>query len=265
MKLILFSQRALAWAKHVLGWGGKVGTIGAFGCYDTVCAMIAINAGIKTLTYSGASHPTNPATFDELATSRKVFLKDPTGTFDFLSDHALDDALPNRFKTYAYNGFRADLIAKAIPKPDQYVYLHIVNPRIGVETHYVWALSLTNIADPWYGSSVPLANYGGPAAIAKTYIATALPVKAATAPVATKPAPVATPTPTAPPVPVQAPAAAIPEPPAPDFVPPCAISQPSAPPPEFDPRLIAFGRALIAFVFHLVATILNRPTNKEAK
>ncbi len=164
MGLTFFSQRALAWAKHVLGWGPALGTIGAFGCYDSVCAMIAYAAGFRTM---------NPATFDELATAKRIFVKDSTGTYDFLPDNALDLAFPGRFKTTSSNGFNRAAIVAAIPTPDTYAYLHISTKA--VPTHYVWALGTDAIADPWYGKEGSLAGYGGPAAIVKTYTVKLLP------------------------------------------------------------------------------------------
>lgn len=154
----IYNQRDPRWATHVLGWGPGLGTIGAYGCYDTVCATIAEDAGIHVF----------PSTFDVLATNKRIFLRDPSGTYDFLPDNALDLVFPGRFKTVAYAGFRRDLIAAAIPTKDTYAYVHISTPT--VPTHYVLMLGTDAIADPWYGKVGSLASYGGPGAVVKTYI-----------------------------------------------------------------------------------------------
>ena len=167
-----FSQRDPKYAGHPLGWGPKDGTIGEFGCYNCVCAMIAWACGL---------HYT-PVMFDVLATALKVFVRDSTGTYDFLPDNALDVVFPGRFKTVAYSGFRADLITAAIRAKNQYAYLHI--STASVPTHYVWALGLNAIADPWWGRVGALAGYGGPGAVVRTHIVEFIPP-----PVVVKPKP----------------------------------------------------------------------------
>ena len=74
----LYSQRDPRWAGHALGWGPALGTIGGYGCYVTVLAMIAKACG----------YPHTPATLDALLTTRHLFMRDPTGTFDLLPDRA---------------------------------------------------------------------------------------------------------------------------------------------------------------------------------
>lgn len=209
--MLFYSQRDPKWASHPLGWGPRLGTIGAFGCYDTVCAMIANDAGL----------PCNPVGFDVLATAKRIFVRDPTGTFDFLPDNALDLVFRDRFRTIAYNGFRKDLIAAAIPTKDTYAYVHI--STAAVPTHYVLMLGTDAIADPWYGKRGSLAGYGGPGAVVKTYIVRALPppvdVKPPAPPVVVAP-PVVTPPE---PIPVEIP-------PSPNPVPPAPVPLPTPPP-----------------------------------
>ncbi len=191
MSIVLYSQRDPKYASHVLGWGPLLGTIGQYGCYDTVCAMIAASAGVAS----------DPVSFDMLATSRGEFLRDPTGTYDFLPDNALDIAFPGRFHTTYFPGFRADLIAAAIPRPNQYAYGHIVTAS--VPTHFVWFMDTLREADPWYGSIGPLSGYGGPTAIQKTYIVDFIPLPPP--PAIAEPSPVVVPSPTPVPLPTPPP------------------------------------------------------------
>lgn len=175
----IYSQRDPKWASHTLGWGPGLGTIGAYGCYDTVCAMIATDIGLRVF----------PSTFDVLATNKRIFLRDPSGTYDFLPDDALDRVFPDRFKTTAYAGFRGDLIKAAVLAPNTYAYVHISTPT--VPTHYVLMTGTDSIADPWYGKIGSLSSYGGVGAVVKTYIVRVLPppVVVVTPPVVKPPAP----------------------------------------------------------------------------
>jgi hypothetical protein len=212
--MLLYSQRDPRWANHVLGWGPALGTIGQYGCLDTVSAMIAYDAG----------HPYNPATIDELFTARQIFVREPTGTYDLLPDNALALAFPSRFSITAYNGFRGDLIDAAIPTPDTYAYVFI--STAAVPTHFVLMYSKGpsyQIADPWTGRVGTLAGYGGPGAVRKTILVRKLPVPVvvpAPPPVVVVPPPppipvpppVITPTPVPPPPPVVAPPAPAPLP-----------------------------------------------------
>ena len=177
--MLLFSQRDPRWRGHPLGWGPALGTIGDYGCFDTVLAMIAHDRGAL-----GA----NPASLDELFTAQKVFVRDPTGTFDLLPDNALDRVYPAGFQTAGYAGYRADLIALAVASPDTYAVLWISTPS--VPTHFViaWSKDGRYIADPWTGQVGLLAGYGGPAAIHKTLMIRRLPAAAPPAVVVAPPA-----------------------------------------------------------------------------
>jgi hypothetical protein len=178
--MILYSQRNPAWASHALGWGPALGTIGAYGCLDTVDAMIATDTG----------HVLNPAQMDEAFTAAQIFVREATGTFDLLPDDALAKAFPGRYEVTSYTGYRGDLIKAAVPTSDTYAVLYI--STAAVPTHFVIASSAdgTHIIDPWTGTYGLLSGYGGPAAIHKTTLVKAL----ATAP-PVPPAPVPLPTP----------------------------------------------------------------------
>jgi hypothetical protein len=164
----LYSQRNPAWANHALGWGPALGTIGAYGCYDTDFAMIAFDSGFNV----------DPASQDDDFTNKQIFVRESTGTYDLLTDNALDKAYPNRFQTSSYSGYRADLIASAVPSADTYVVLWI--STAAVPTHFViaWSADGKYIADPWTGAVGTLAGYGGPAAIHKTVLIKKLPAPA---------------------------------------------------------------------------------------
>jgi hypothetical protein len=189
----LYSQRNPAWSGHALGWGPALGTIGAYGCYETDFAMIAQDAGFGN----------DPATMDDFFTAKQIFVRESTGTYDLLPDNALDLAYPGRFHTAAYPGYRADLIAAAVPSADTYAVLFI--STASVPTHFViaWSADGKYIADPWTGAVGTLAGYGGPAAIHKTVLVKALPAPAPPPPVVVPPVvvPPAPPPPPPPPVP----------------------------------------------------------------
>lgn len=218
--MLIYSQVDAQWRNHVLGYGGKPGTIGLYGCYVTVAAMIAKACGFNY----------TPATLDSLASAKKVYVRDPSGTYDFLPDNALDLLFPGRFKTYAYDGYRADLIAKALPSKNSFAYVHIVgfSPGWGINilTHYVLMWSTALVADPQGGIVRNLVNWYGPKTVVKTYIATFVPVPV---PVVLPPVVVVTSPVPPPPVVVVAPA-----PPAPDPVPPAPVPLPTPLP---DPAL----------------------------
>lgn len=205
--MLLYSQRDPRWSGHLLGWGPAAGTIGMYGCLETVSAMIAFDSGFGY----------DPASLDDLFTAKHIFVREADGTYDLLPDDALAYAFPDRFKATAYAGFRGDLIDAAIPTPDQYAYVYI--STASVPTHFVLMYSGSprwQIADPWTGQVGTLAGYGGPAAVHKTVIVQKLPAPPVPAPV---PAPL--------PVPVPVPPAPLPAPP-PPVVPPLPIP---APPP----------------------------------
>jgi hypothetical protein len=175
----LYSQRDPAWANHPLGWGPALGTIGLYGCLDTVDAMIATDSG----------HGLNPAQLDEFFTAKAIFVREPTGTFDLLPDNALELAFPGEYTEQHFWGYRADLIAQAVPSPSTYAVLFI--STASVPTHFViaWSADGRLIADPWTGVVGALAGYGGPAAVKKTVLVTKL-------------APAPAPPPPPPPVPI---------------------------------------------------------------
>jgi N-acetylmuramoyl-L-alanine amidase len=178
----IFSQRDPRWSGHALGWGPALGTIGAYGCFDTCYAMVAFDNGLGY----------TPATIDDLFTAKGIFVRDPTGTYDFLPDNAMDVTFPGLFHTDVYGGYRGDLIASAVPSPHTYALLWI--STAAVPTHFVIAYSADGkyIADPWTGQVGTLAGYGGPAAIHKTILVTYIPPAPVPAPV---PAPAPAPTP----------------------------------------------------------------------
>lgn len=200
----LFGQRDPRWINHVLGWGPALGTIGQYGCLDTVYAMIAYDS------YADTKY--NPATMDEFFTAKKIFVKDPTGTYDLLPDDALTQTYPARFVSTHYSGFQADLINAAIPTPDTYAFVFISTAT--VPTHFVLMYSKGPawlIADPWTGKVGTLAGYGGPAAVHKTVLVKKLPLPPVPAPVPT-PTPAPTPVPTPVPTPIPPAPAPIPTP-----------------------------------------------------
>lgn len=187
--MILYSQRDPRWANHALGWGPALGTIGQFGCFNTVDAMIANDSG----------HPLDPAGMDELFTGSNLFQRDPTGTFDLLPDNALALAFPSDYEAVAYWGWRGDLVAMAVPTPNIYAVLWI--STASVPTHFVLAYSADGalIADPWTGRVGALAGYGGPNAVRKVILVTRLAHPAAPPPATITPAsPASTPTSSAP-------------------------------------------------------------------
>jgi hypothetical protein len=130
-----------------------------------VFAMIAYDAGFGN----------DPANMDELFTAKQIFVRESTGTFDLLTDNALDEAFPGLFQTTSYSGFRSDLIAAAVPSADTYAVLWI--STASVPSHFVMAYNAagTYIADPWTGGVGTLAGYGGSAAVHKTVLIKKLP------------------------------------------------------------------------------------------
>ncbi|HEV2415531.1 MAG TPA: hypothetical protein VGX27_12035 [Candidatus Dormibacteraeota bacterium] len=192
--MILYSQRDPRWSNHALGWGPAVGTLGEYGCLDTVFAMIANDSG----------HPIDPAGMDETFTSGQVFQREPTGTFDLLPDDALARVYPADYRADHYWGWRGDLVAMAVPTPNIYAVLWISTSV--VPTHFVLAYSAngTLIADPWTGRVGALAGYGGPGSVHKTILVTRL-APPPPQPVNPQPASPPPPQPTAPPEPVPVP------------------------------------------------------------
>jgi hypothetical protein len=157
-RVILYSQRNPAWNNHALGWGPAHGTIGAFGCLETDFAMILTDTG----------HPLDPGGLDNLLTQRGLFMREPGGTFDLLASNTLDQLFPGEYVTSQSDGFDGPRIATAVASPDTYTILWISTARVA--THFVvaWSPNGAQIADPWTGTVVSLAAYGGTAAVKKT-------------------------------------------------------------------------------------------------
>jgi hypothetical protein len=187
--LILYSQRDPRWANHALGWGASHGTLGQYGCFTTVLAMIANDSG----------HQVDPPGMDDLFTAKRTFVRDPTGAFDLLPDNALVQVYAGDYEETSYGGWRADLVGKAVPSPNTYAILWISTSV--VPTHFVLAYSADGrlIADPWTGRVGVLAGYGGPGAVRKTMLVSRLP-RQGPAP-APPPNPIPTPEPVPPPTP----------------------------------------------------------------
>lgn len=212
--MILFSQRDPRWAAKELGWGPPGSTIGAYGCLETVGAMIATDSG----------HALNPAQLDDAEIAAGVFVRDPDGSgdYDLLPDDALARLFPGRYQVSSYVGYRGDLIAAAVPSSDTYAVLWI--STAAVPTHFVIAYSADGaaIADPWTGQVGSLAGYGGSAAVHKTVTVRALAAPA--------------PAPPPPPVPAPVPPAVVPLPtPPPVVAPPVVPSPPVVNPPNPSP------------------------------
>lgn len=167
--MILYSQRDPHWANHPLGWGPALGTLGQYGCFDTVLAMIANDSG----------HQVDPASIDDLFTKGRIFLRESTGTYDLLPDNALTQAYPGDYDEHSYWGWRGDLVAAAVPSPSTYAVLWISTQL--VPTHFVLAYSADGrqIADPWTGRVGALAGYGGPNSVRKTMLLSRLPRQSA--------------------------------------------------------------------------------------
>jgi hypothetical protein len=186
-----YSQRDPKWRNHPLGYGPALGTIGEFGCFDTTLAMVATWAG----------WPINPAQIDEAMVAHGgIFQRDPTGTFDYLPDNALALLWPDRFAWVgSWAGLRSDLIAAALPSPDEYVMLYIHSAAVPMHFVPVVGGSPPNwtIDDSWDDAIKSLNNSYGSGSISKTIIVRALnPV----AKPAAQPAPAAGPVVIAPPV-----------------------------------------------------------------
>jgi hypothetical protein len=187
-----YSQRDKRWRNHPLGYGPALGTIGDYGCLDTTFAMVATWAGWKI----------NPAQLDEAFVRHGgIFQRDPTGTFDYLPDNALARLWPRRFAWVgSWAGLRSDLIARALPTPDEYSMLYIHSAAVPMHFVPVVGGSPRNwkIDDPWDDVVKYLNGSYGAASISKTIIVRAMkPAAKPAVPVVAR-APVVT----APPVPV---------------------------------------------------------------
>ncbi len=168
MAVMGYSQRDPKWRNHPLGYGPALGTIGEFGCFDTTLAMVATWAG----------WPINPAQIDEAMVAHGgIFQRDPTGTFDYLPDNALALLWPDRFAWVgSWGGLRSDLIAAALPSPDQYVMLYIHSAAVPMHFVPVVGGSPANwtIDDSWDDVVKYLNNSYGSGSISKTIIVRAL-------------------------------------------------------------------------------------------
>src|SRR5258708_22105262 len=116
--MLIYSQRDPRWSGHALGWGPALGTIGQYGCFLTDLAAIAQDSG----------HPETPASLDDLLTGLKAFVRDPSGTFDLLTDNALEVAFPGRFSSVAYGGFNPPPAPPAGPRKDTHPVFGICTP-----------------------------------------------------------------------------------------------------------------------------------------
>jgi hypothetical protein len=217
---VIYNQMDARWKDHVLGWGPKLGTVGAFGCFNTVLAMVVEACGLHYF----------PSTLDVLFTKLKIFTKDPTGTFDWLPSDALDRAFPGQFKSIRYPGFRGDLVVAARKTKDTFVAVQVAgySPLWGmnIATHFVlMAGAGPTIYDPEGGVVRLLAAYGGPAMVQETIVIKHL--------AAAKPAAPPAATPPKPPVVVVVPPVV--DPPAQHPLPPCPIPLPTPPPAEPPP------------------------------
>jgi hypothetical protein len=193
-----YSQRDPRWSGHPLGYGGAVGTIGEYGCLDSTWADIATWAG----------HVINPAQLDDAMVAHGgIFIRDPTGTYDFLPDSALELMWPAWFKWLgSWGGYRTDLIGAALPTPDQYSAIALA--ASGGRTHFAPIVAPGVIGDPWTGYNTNLTAYINTGwSVVRTIIVRALPPppppKPAPAPPPPTPDPVPTPPPTPEPVPVE--------------------------------------------------------------
>lgn len=216
---IAFNQQDARWKAHLLGWL-HAGTIGDFGCFNCVLAMIVVACGMNY----------NPATLDDLFTKLKIFTKDPTGTFDFMPSNALDLAFKGMFNSVRYAGFRGDLILAARKSKDTFAVVQVVgySPlwRMFIQTHFLlMAGAGPTVYDPEGGVVRLLSAYGGPGTVQETIIIKRLPPVVATKPVAV----------TTGALPAQAPSSPVgqdvmPTPPALQPLPPAPISLPTPPP-----------------------------------
>ena len=163
-----YSQRDPRWRNHPLGYGPALGTIGDYGCFDTTLAMVATWAGWAI----------DPAQIDEAMVAHGgIFQRDPTGTYDYLPDNALALLWPDRFAWVgSWAGLRSDLIAAALPTPDQYVMLYIHSAAVPM--HFVPVVGGTpanwTIDDSWDDVVKYLNNSYGAGSISKTIIVRAL-------------------------------------------------------------------------------------------
>ncbi len=163
-----YSQRDPRWRNHPLGYGPALGTIGDYGCFDTTLAMVATWAGWTI----------NPAQIDEAMVAHGgIFQRDPTGTYDYLPDNALALLWPDRFTWMgSWGGLRSDLIAAALPTPDQYVMLYIHSAAVPMHFVPVVGGNPANwtIEDSWDDVVKSLNGSYGAGSISKTIIVRAL-------------------------------------------------------------------------------------------
>lgn len=165
MTFPLYDQCAPAYGGHPYGYGPGAGTLCQYDCLGCCFAGIASDTG----------HPLNPPAFDEACDNKHLYFPEGGGLFDLLADQTLDNMFPGEYTTTHFAGFRADVIAAAIPAPDKYIILHIEGYapiwRM-VVGHFVmgWTVDGAYIGDVQGGVERALASYGGPGNVTKTML-----------------------------------------------------------------------------------------------
>lgn len=160
-----FSQCDASYANHLMGNGPGAGSICAGGCLLDCFSMIAWDS------FSDSHY--SPDGLNNVFNVNGTYMSEGGGLNDLLPDNALDRVWPARYITTHYAGFRADLIAAAIPSPDTYVILNIsgYSPLWKMNCfHFVlgWSADGTYILDPEGGVVRNLSAYGGSASVIKT-------------------------------------------------------------------------------------------------
>ncbi|MFI4977549.1 MAG: hypothetical protein ACHQC8_02560 [Solirubrobacterales bacterium] len=160
MSFQFFSQRDPQWKDHLLGTGPSRATIGPYGCNEVCDSMIAWNTG----------HQLNPAQLDDLYVAKGLFGSSGGGDFTLVDRDALARAFEGEYTEWYVAGYDEAAVVAAVADPNTYVKFWIVNPAIGVPTHFVIAGdgsgSTRRLADPWTGGVSSLQGYGGTAAVA---------------------------------------------------------------------------------------------------
>ncbi len=165
MTFPLYDQCNATWRNHPYGYGPGAGTLCAYDCLGCCFAGIASDTG----------HALNPPAFDESCDANHLYVGEGGGLFDLLNDGTLDSMFPGEYTTTHFAGFRADVIAAAIPAPDKYVILHIEGYAPiwkMVVGHFVmgWTVDGAYIGDVQGGVQRTLASYGGPGNVTKTIL-----------------------------------------------------------------------------------------------
>lgn len=166
MTFPLYDQCNVQWRNHPYGYGPGAGTLCAYDCLGCCFAGIASDTG----------HVFTPPSFDETMDRLHMYVQEgSTGLFDLLQDQTLDHLFPGEYTTTHYSGFRADVIAAAIPAPDKYIILHITgfapiwNMVVG---HFLmgWTVDGAYVGDVQGGVVRALSGYGGPGNVAATIL-----------------------------------------------------------------------------------------------